>query len=134
MSIALSMQASRVGDPGCPVRRRQGVGWSQDLPPALRELVVAPVSFDVFREYEMAADRTRGHDAANEPCYCAFRHVLTQWRSDDDEVFYEAPVHAETLTAWRLLDARWLICRSTVDDFDLGAGQTDFSLSDAMPR
>ncbi len=39
----------------------------------------------------MAADRICGRDAVNEPCFCAFRYVLTQLRSDDDEVYYEAP-------------------------------------------
>lgn len=95
---------------------------------------MAPTRFDIFREYEVLADCPRGHDVSNEPCYCAFRYVLTQLRSDDDEVFYEAPLYAETLTAWRLLDERWLICRKTVGNFDLDEVQTRLSLSDVMPR
>ena len=118
----------------CPVRRGKHVRWSQDLPPALRDMVVAPIHFDVAREYEMHAQRIRGNDVTNEPCFCEFRYVVTQLRSDDDEVFYEVPVYAEALTAWRLQDARWLVCRTTMDRFALPGGQTCFSFSDTMPR
>jgi hypothetical protein len=97
-------------------------------------VVVAPVRFDVLQDYEIAADRTKGYDSAHRPCFCAFRYVLTQLRSDDDEVFYEAPVYSETLTSWRLPDDRWLVCHTTTGNADRGEVQTRLSLRDSMPR
>ncbi|WP_342619220.1 hypothetical protein [Rhodoferax sp. GW822-FHT02A01] len=120
--------------PDCPVRHAQAQRWLADLPPDLLDLVVAPVSIDVFHEYEMQAERTQGRDAANAPCFCEYRFVLTQLRSDDNEVFYETPVYAETLTSWRLLDERWLVCRTTLDRLGQHGSQTILSLSDHMPR
>jgi hypothetical protein len=35
---------------------------------------------------------------------------------------------------WRFPDERWLVCRTTIGNFDLGESQTHFSLGDAMPR
>ncbi|HEY8908163.1 MAG TPA: hypothetical protein VIM63_19250 [Rhodoferax sp.] len=96
--------------------------------------MVTPVSFDVSRDYEMQAEHTHGRDVANQPCFSEFRFVLTQLCSDDDEVFYEAPVYAESLTSWRLLDQRWLVCRTQVSGVDQARGQTSLSLSDTMPR
>lgn len=120
---------------GCyPIREEQRIQWWQGLPLPIRGLVIAPISFDVLQEYEMAADRTRGYDDDHNPCFCAFRYVVTQLRSDDDEVFYEAPVYAETVTSWRLLDARWLVCHTTIGNLDRGEFQTRLSLSDTMPR
>jgi len=118
----------------CPVRQAQVQRWRADLPPDLLDLVVPPVSVDVFHEYEMQAERAQGRDAANAPCFCEYRFVLTQLRSDDDEVFYETPVYAETLTSWRLVDERWLVCRTTLDRLDQRGSQTSFSVSDRMPR
>lgn len=120
--------------PDCPNRLGYGTRWEDELPPALKDLVVPPISFDVFKEYELQADRTCGCDATNQPCYCAFRLIQTQLRSDDDEVYFEEPVYAESITSWRLLDERWLVCHTTVASFDDAAVQTRFSLSDAMPR
>jgi hypothetical protein len=79
--------------------RDEESAWSQNLPPAWKELVVAPVAFDVFREYEIAADRTVGRDEDAAPCYCTSRYLMTDLRSDDDDTFYEALSYAETLTA-----------------------------------
>lgn len=110
------------------------VMWWQHLPSPLRELVVEPVQFEVLQDYEMAADRTQGYDSAHQPCFCAFRYVLTQLRSDDDEVFYEAPVYTETLSSWRLPDDRWLVCHTTTGSADRGEFQSRLSLRDSMPR
>lgn len=118
----------------CPTRKAQGQRWRADLPLDLQDLVVHPVSIDVFREYEMQAERAQGRDAANAPCFCEFRYVLTQLRSDDDEVFYEMPVFAETLTSWRLIDERWLVCRTTLDRQDHSGSHTSFEISHTMPR
>ena len=118
----------------CPVRAAEQQRWLVDLPHALKALVVPPVRLDVHREYEMQAERIQGRDAGDAPCFNEVRYVLTALRSDDDEVFYEAPVYAETLTAWRLIDARWLICKTTVNRNACQPSQTHFSVSDHMPR
>jgi hypothetical protein len=118
----------------CPLRHTLNDQWSQDLPAALKDLVVAPISFDVSRDYEMRAEHTDGRDTANQTCFSEFRFVLTQLCCDDDEVFYEVPVYAESLTSWRLVDERWLVCRTQVSHVDQSVGQTSLSVSDTMPR
>ena len=132
MSTALYTKLPNAGH--CPSRQAQIRRWLTDLPHALQSLVVAPVTLDVFQEYEMQAERAQGRDAADTPCYTEFRYVLTELRSDDDEVFYETPVYAETLTSWRLIDERWLVCRTTLDRLGHGSSQTKFSVSERMPR
>lgn len=134
MGTAQYTKTSNAIHTDCPYQPSHAIAWSEDLPLLLKDLVVTPVSFDVFQEYEMLADRICGRDDANQPCYCAFRLIQTQLRSDDDEVFYELPVYAESLICWRLLDERWLTYRTTVLNFDDAAFQTSFSVSDAMPR
>lgn len=134
MCAALYTQASNAGNPDCPLRHALDDRWLQDLPAPLKSLVVAPVSFEVAQDYELQADHTHGRDAAHQPCFSEFRFVLTQLRSDDDEVFYEQPVYAESLTSWRLLDERWLTCRTTVARFEEAGIESCFSVSDAMPR
>ncbi|CAN5208404.1 hypothetical protein BH10PSE16_BH10PSE16_22260 [soil metagenome] len=136
MCSALYRQTSSASRVRQSIRDAWGIQfqWWDELPSPIRALVVAPISFDLMQEYEIPADRTKGYDQQHKPCYCAFRYVMTQLRSDDDEVFYEVPVYAETLTSWRLFDERWLICRTTIDNFDSGDRQTCFSISNAMPR
>lgn len=118
----------------CPHRLGADTRWADELPPALKDLVVAPIRFDVHQEYELQAERTWGCDAANQACYSAFRLLQTQLCSDDDEVFFEEPVSAESITSWRLVDERWLICHTTVTRFDEESMHTRFSVSDEMPR
>jgi hypothetical protein len=110
------------------------VSWREELPAPLRAVVVAPVRFEVLQDYEMAADRTLGYDKHHAPCFCAYRYALTRLRSDDDEVFYEAPVYTQTVTSWRLPDARWLVCHTTRGNLDRGEFHSRLFLSDAMPR
>ena len=134
MGTALYKNITNEGNLPCPHHDGHAISWLDDLPTGLKDMVVPPVSFDVARDYDMLADHTQGCDASNRPCYCEFRFVLTQLRSDDDEVFYDAPFYAESLTSWRLVDERWLVCRTTVGSFDQCDCQTKFSISDAMPR
>lgn len=134
MQMSLNMRTANAGELRRASSNVGGVRWWQDLPASWRDLVVVPITFEVSREYEMAADRTIGRDEDDEPCYCAFRYVLTELRSDDDDVFYEEAVYAESLTAWRLRDARWLILRKVTGNYLLGAVHSFFSLSDSMPR
>jgi hypothetical protein len=134
MFNALYTKLPNAGRSACPARQAQTRRWLTDLPHDLQALVVQPVTVDVFQDYEMQAERAQGRDAANAPCFSEFRYVITQLRSDDDEVFYETPVYAETLTSWRLLDARWLVCRTTLDRLGSGGSQTSLSVSECMPR
>ena len=134
MCVALYKQTPSASWSKLAAAQALPVSWWQHLPSPLRDVVVAPVRFDVLQDYEIAADRTKGYDSAHQPCFCAFRYVLTQLRSDDDEVFYEAPVYSETLTSWRLPDDRWLVCHTTTGNTDRGEVQTRLSLSNSMPR
>jgi len=118
----------------CPIRGRWPVAWSEDLPADYAAQVVAPVRFDITPEHEVAADRCLGTDALGQLSFCAFRYVETAMRSDDDVSYYAAPVYAETVTAWRLVDGRWLVRRSTIGNFDAGLARTRFVLQPDMPR
>ncbi len=103
------------------------IDWGRLLPVAWRGQVIAPFQFDVFRDYEIAAERTLGRDADELPCYHACRYVLHELRSDDDEDFYLQAIHAEALTAWRLRDGRWLTYRVVGSDGDAARGFFSFS-------
>ena len=108
--------------------------WWRDIPADWRAMVVAPVRFEVCREYEIAADRTTGFDESDVPCYCAYRYVLTEPRLDDDELFHEAPIYAEKRAAWRLRDDRWLVYREIAGNADCERIHSFYSFSDAMPQ
>lgn len=134
MRSALYPQAPNADSIGCPFHLGPAIAWQDDLPPPLQSLVVAPVRFEVHADYEMLADHTDGCDAANQPCYCEFHFVVTELRSDDDEVFFEAPVYAEKLTSWRLIDERWLVCQTTLNRLKRGGRDTRFFVTNTMPR
>ena len=108
--------------------------WWQGLPAEWRERIVVPIRFEVFREYEMPAERTNGYDADEFPCYCAWNYVLSELRSDDDEEFYEEPRYAESTLAWRLGDGRWLVFNRIVSDYATGCTRSSYLLRDSMPR
>lgn len=108
--------------------------WRLDLPADWQAMVVAPIRFEVCREYEIAADRTTGFDESDLPCYCAYRYVLTEPRLDDDELFYDEPVYAEKRTAWRLRDDRWLVFREVAASAGCDRVHAFYSFGDAMPR
>jgi hypothetical protein len=101
MHPSLSAQTPAAGRRRRTFSHVPDVRWWQDLPAAWRDLVVVPVSFEVSREYEIAADRTQGHDEDSEPCYCTFRYALTELRSDEDDVFYEESLQAQRPTLFR---------------------------------
>jgi hypothetical protein len=92
MGTALCTNASNEGSTPCPYHADHVISWLADLPTGLKDLVGPPVSFDVARDYDMLADHTQGCDAAKQPCFNEFRYLLTQLRSEDDEVFYDATV------------------------------------------
>lgn len=118
----------------CPFAPEPQVAWSEVLPALLKPLVVTPVHFQVFEDYELRAGRVTGCDQHQQPCYCASFFVLTDLRSDDDEVFYETPVYTESVTAWRLIDQRWLVCHTSLNRLKPGGKTTRFSVSQTMPR
>jgi hypothetical protein len=134
MGAALYKLISNERPSQCPYIPGSAVAWSDDLPTPLKHLVVAPVSFQVHHDYEMQAEHTDGCDATNRLCFCEFHFVMTQLRSDDDDVFFETPVYSETLTSWRLIDDRWLVCHTTMDRLAADGSHTRLSISNAMPR
>ena len=106
--------------------------WAQNLPTEWRDAAIAPLSFTTYREYELPAARTLGHDEDNRECYCKYHYVLNELRSDDGEEFYQAIVYAEALEAWLLRDGRWLIHRFVQTSEEGGRGF--FSFSETLPR
>ncbi len=106
--------------------------WRQDLPGEWQDVVVVPLALETYRDYEMAAERIVGRDEDDEPCYCACRFIVTDTRSDDDEEFYQVAAYAESLSAWRLRDGRWLIHRLITRDGERGT--SFYSFGDSMPR
>lgn len=124
---------TKLANENCPIRQAQTQRWLIDLPQDLQPVVVPPVHIEVFQDYEIQAESAHGRDAANAACFYEFSFVLTQLRSDDDEVFYEAPIYAETLTTWRLVDERWLVCRTILDRTHRSGSRTSLSISDCRP-
>lgn len=118
----------------CPGRGRALVAWMDELPSDLVGLVVPPVRFSIQRDTEIVADRSLGIDADGLTCFCAFRHVQTALRSEDDEIFYEAPIHVETVTAWRLPDHRWLTSHKVIGETEPMCGEPRLSVCTGMPR
>lgn len=117
----------------CPERGKAPVAWMEELPSDLVGLVVPPVSFSIQRDGEIVADRSLGFDANGLTCFCAFRYVQTALRSEDDEIFYEAPIHVETVTAWRLPDRRWLTSHKVIGDAEPMCVVPQLSLRTGMP-
>lgn len=113
-------------------RRQPAVAWRRDLPKQWHRQVVAPLLIERFRDYEMAAERSIGRDEDDQPCYCAARFLVTDLRSDDDEEYYQVAAYAESLTAWRLRDGRWLIHRLISREGEGGSGF--YTIGDRMPR
>ena len=118
----------------CSIRDAERIAWAEDLPKPWRSFAVVPLRFEIFREYEMSAERALGYDECDLPCYCAYRYVLTELKSDENDVFYEAPSYAESVKSWRLRDDRWLVLRNVIANFELGAVHSFFSISETMPR
>lgn len=117
-----------------PDSDRDNIDWMRQLPARWRELAVKPLRFATSRDYEIAAERTIGLDENEAPCYCAYRVLLTEPRSDDDEEYYTMLVYAESVTSWRLHDGRWLIHRLIAHDEAGRQARGFYSLSESMPR
>lgn len=108
--------------------------WREGLPQDWLGQVVRPVFFSRHRDYEIEAERVIGYEVEDEPCYCSYRVVLAELRSDDDETWFMALSHAEQLIGWRLVDDRWLIRRQISQGEDCQGSQAFFTLSAEMPR
>ncbi len=118
--------------------RRLGNGarveWRQGLPSHWREQVIAALDFDIHRDPELAAERIFGRDEDGEPCYYAHRWTLSAPCSDDDEEFYMVATAGESVTAWRLRDGRWLVCRVVLGNERCTPPQPFYLFSERMPR
>lgn len=121
------------GKPSATVDEAGLRAWRAELPADWREMAVAPIAFEVFRDGELAAERRFGYDADRVPCYYAHRFRIEEPRSDDGEEFYASVLHAEAVTAWRLRDGRWLIHRA-VRAGEHSPQRAFYSFSEAMPR
>ena len=130
--MILAPQPKPYGDRRRKRRRAASTSWQTDLPADWRHMVVAPLALATYRDYEMAAERVVGRDEDEQPCYCASRFIVVDTRSDDDEEFYQVAVYAESLSAWRLRDGRWLIHRYISRDGERGSGF--YSFAESMPR
>lgn len=124
-----------------PARQRRGChedrrdpDWRALLPVEWASQVVEPALFRRFRDYEIISERVLGYEDEDLPCYCEHYFVLTDVRSDDDEVYYLATNYWEHLVSWRLIDGRWLIFRRISCSEDCQQYQSFFSFADEMPR
>lgn len=82
----------------------------------------------------MPARRVVGDDIDGQPCFQVYDYRLVEARSDDDEDFYLAVSYSESVSAWRMLDGRWLVHRRTANLGDDGATSSVLSIEDRMPR
>jgi hypothetical protein len=134
MTYADTPAHRQVGSVRPKKRASTPINWQQDLPEDWRASVVEALDFTEFREYEMPACRTLGHDEAGDLCFYAHRFTLTESRSDDDEDFYEAITYSETVRGWRLRDGRWLIYRIVQNGDEASSGRGFYSFSEQAPR
>jgi len=118
----------------CPVQESPARHWMSDLPRQLKDLVITPVRFDVHHEHEIAAERTIGRDVFGKICFCDSKYVLTDLQSDDGDTLYEDPAYAESTTSWRMVDSRWLVCRTTKDRTRCKGYQTRIFVCESMPN
>lgn len=118
---------------GAHSEKRTDARWLDNLPAEWRPMVVEPLTFEVHREYELAASRTFGYDGYDRRCFYHHSYVLTEMRSDNDEDFYTIVTRGETLRAWRLRDDRWLTWRRAVSGRDGGVGRGYYTFSPTCP-
>jgi hypothetical protein len=117
--------------PGHARRPEAAIRWNEGLPAEWQDQVIAPLYFDHYRDYVMAAARILGRDEDDCACYYAHSFVLEEPVRPDSAVCSLA--YAESLRAWRLRDGRWLIHRIVIRQGEQNKGRGFYSLSDAMP-
>ncbi|GAB2182168.1 hypothetical protein DLREEDagrD3_23910 [Denitratisoma sp. agr-D3] len=108
--------------------------WQEGLPKEWRDMTSEPLYFRHYQEYEISAERSVGYDEDDSPCFCSHRFQLSDLRSEDGEELYEETTYAESLTAWRLRDSRWLIHRIVLCHEDCRTVRGFYSFSETMPR
>ena len=113
--------------PGHARRPATAIRWSEDLPKKWQSQVVAPLYFDHYIEYQIAAERILGYDEDDTPCFCTISHVQAEAGPDRS-------TWAESLKAWRMRDGRWLIYRVIVRGGQVNRGRGFYVLGNAMPR
>ena len=116
--------------------RREGKSpnWRKRIPARWLLMVVAPLRFEMHREYEMAASRLHGYDEDDSACYYCHSYHLSAQRTDDDEEFYSTLVYGEEVEAWRLNDGRWLVWQVIAREEDEGVSRGFFSFSEGKPK
>ena len=131
-----SLHMTQANDPAqkCLTQGKPVTRWMSDLPSQLQELVITPVRFEVHHEHEIAAERSIGRDVFGKICFCDFNYVRTGLQSDDGDALYESVTYAESITSWRMVDSRWLVCRTTKDSTLCAGYQTSIFVSDSMPN
>ena len=75
-----------------------------------------------------------GYEFDEAPCFYEHRVAFTEMRSDDDEEAYWIVSYWEHLTAWRLIDERWLIHKQLGVGDESETRQAFFCFSDGMPK
>lgn len=108
--------------------------WRAGLPREFDSTVLPPQLFELAIDYEVAAERILGRDAAGEPCYCSYQCVLTDLCCEDGDVFFEAPSFSESLRAWRLATGQWLVRRAVTTPDDPELERIEYRRSETMPR
>ena len=108
--------------------------WREDLPEDWRAQVVRPAFFVQHKEYEIAAERVIGYETEEEACYCRFRAEITEWCTDEEGDWCIVPLYGEHLSAWRLIDDRWLVLRRLFHQEDGASSHAFFSFSEEMPK
>lgn len=119
--------------PGHVRRPTEAIKWQEGLPPEWADQVIAPLYFDHYMDYQIAAARILGRDEDDHVCYCAHSFVLESPATNGVHRQPAAMTYAESLRAWRLRDGRWLTHRVVV-----APGATDkprgfFALSNTRP-
>lgn len=107
--------------------------WRTELPSEWAHLVEVPLDFELYREYEMPAQRVVGRDVSGEACFVHHQYLLSRVCSDGEECYEELDYYEE-MHAWRLRDERWLIYRRVATGACTPATRGFYSFSPHMPR
>ena len=107
--------------------------WQRNLPADWRAAAIAPLAFTHYRDYEIPASRTFGHDEDGATCYYRHVYILSSLDSDDDGEFYETIAYGEEVEAWRLRDERWLVWRIAHNYGDYPGNRGFFHFPEKMP-